>query len=118
MASVSEAEIASLFINTKLTLPIRHTLLELGHPQPPTPIQTDNSTAAAFVNETIKQKYSKTIDMRFYWLQDKTQQHKIHVFWRPKILNIGDYFTKHHPPHHHKYMRPIILHTYNSPSHI
>jgi hypothetical protein len=31
----------------------------LNHPQPPTPIQTDNLTAASVVNKTIKQKRSK-----------------------------------------------------------
>ena len=35
-------------------------------PQPPTPIQVDNSTAVGISNQTIKQKIPKAMDMRFY----------------------------------------------------
>ena len=46
MSSASEAEIEGLYMNAKLAIPMRTTLAELGHPQqPPTPTQTDNSTA-------------------------------------------------------------------------
>jgi hypothetical protein len=45
MSSAAEAELGGLFINAKTAVPIRTTLEELGHKQPPTPIQTDNSTA-------------------------------------------------------------------------
>ena len=45
MSSAAEAELGALFINAKLAIAIRHTLEELGHPQPQTPIQTDNKTA-------------------------------------------------------------------------
>ena len=38
MSSTSEAEIGGLYMNAKLAVPIRKTLAELGHPQPPTPI--------------------------------------------------------------------------------
>jgi hypothetical protein len=49
-------------------------LITLGHPQPPNPIQTDNSTANGILNSIVKQKWSKTIDMRFYWLRDHIDQ--------------------------------------------
>jgi len=42
---------------------MRHTLIEMGHPQPPTPLQTDNTTAVGIANDTIKQQYSKALDM-------------------------------------------------------
>ena len=66
MSSAAEAEIGATFLNSQETVPIRTTLAELGHPQPPTPIHVDNSTAAGFANNTIKQKRSQAIDMRFY----------------------------------------------------
>ena len=66
MASAAEAEIAALFMNAKQAVPMRQALIEMGHPQPPTKIKTDNSTASGFVNDTIKQNRSKAIDMRFY----------------------------------------------------
>jgi hypothetical protein len=65
LASAAEAKIGALFLNGQEALPIRVTLNELGHTQPATPMQTDNSTAAGFANDTIKQKRSKAIDMRF-----------------------------------------------------
>jgi hypothetical protein len=66
LSSASEAELATLFYNGKEGAPLRITLEELGHPQPPTPMMvTDNSTA----NESVKQKRSKAMDMRFYWIR-------------------------------------------------
>ena len=45
MSSAAEAELGALFINAKTAVSMRHTLEEMGHPQPRTPIQTDNKTA-------------------------------------------------------------------------
>ena len=39
-----EAELGALFINSKLATQLRHTLAKMGHPQPPMPVQIDNST--------------------------------------------------------------------------
>jgi hypothetical protein len=44
----------------------------MGHPQPSTPIQVDNTTAVGFANDTMKQKRPKAIDMRFYWVKCRT----------------------------------------------
>jgi hypothetical protein len=44
MSSIAEAELGALFINAKTAVSMRHTLKEIGHPQPPTPMQTDNKT--------------------------------------------------------------------------
>ena len=85
----------------------------MGHPQPPTPIQIDNTTAVGFANKTIKQRASKAIDMRFYWLQDRINQKQFVIYWSPGMNNLGDYHTKHHPAYHHKDMRPTILHSPN-----
>ena len=109
MASAAEAEIGASFLAAQESVPIRTCLEELGHPQPPTPIQVDNTTAAAFANGTLKQKRSKAIDMRFYWIQDRCQQDQFRIFWAPGAVNLGDYHTKHHPPTHHIKMRPKIL---------
>ena len=45
MSSAAAAELGALFINAREAVHIRNILEEMGHPQPPTPIQTDNSTA-------------------------------------------------------------------------
>ena len=72
MASAAEAETSATFHNGQEAVPIRTSSQELGHPQPPTPIRVDKYTAEGFANGAIKQKISKAIDMRFYWIQDHT----------------------------------------------
>jgi hypothetical protein len=94
--------------------PLRTTLPELGHKQPTTPLRTDNSTAYGILNETIEQKRSKSMDMKYYWLQDRVRQKQFDVYSRPGKDNLGDYHTKHHPAQHHQDMRPILLHQANS----
>jgi hypothetical protein len=98
----------------KLQPPLRTTLLELGHKQPATPLRTDNSTAYGILNENIKQKRSKSMDMKYYWLQYRVRQKQFDVYWRPGKDNLGDYRTNHHPAQHHQDMRPILLHQDNS----
>ena len=79
----------------------------MGHPQQATPLKTDNSTATGIANKTIKQKRSKAIDMRFYWLCDRVQQGMFDVYWAPGLNNLADYPTKHHSGKHHKTVRGI-----------
>jgi len=98
MTSAAEYEIGAAFTNAQSSLPIRQSLLDLGHPQPPTPICTDNSTANGFLNETIKSKLTKAIDTQFYWLIDRMHKNQFTVYWKPDDTNLGDYHSKHHPP--------------------
>ena len=109
VSSASEAEYGALFMNAKAALALRQALEDMGHKQPPTPIQTDNDTATGIANQSIKQKHSKTIDMRYHWIQDRIQQKQFNVYWQPGNTNLADYFTKHHAPSHHKSMRPVYL---------
>jgi hypothetical protein len=46
MPSAAKAEIEALYLNVKEVTIICTTLYEIGHPQPATPIETDNSTHA------------------------------------------------------------------------
>jgi hypothetical protein len=59
VASAAESEVGACFHNAQSGAPLRVTLTELGHIQPPTPLRTDNSTAFGILNETIKQKYKR-----------------------------------------------------------
>mmetsp|Transcript_2562 Transcript_2562/g.5252 ORF Transcript_2562/g.5252 Transcript_2562/m.5252 type:complete len:157 (-) Transcript_2562:130-600(-) len=65
MASAAEAEVGALYTNAQEAIAIRQCLIELGHPQPPTPMKMNNSTAQGILTGTIKQKQTKAIDMRF-----------------------------------------------------
>jgi hypothetical protein len=107
MSSAAEAEIGAVFINAKEGAVLRKTLEELGHPQPPTPMDTDNTTATGYSNGTIKQKRTKAMDMRFYWMKDRVKQGQFNVYWGQCFQNLADYFTKHHSTVHHKRMRDI-----------
>ena len=83
--------------------------------QPATPLQTDNSTASGIMNGTIKQRRSKAIDMRFYWLKDRVTQRMFKVYWAPGKVNLADYFSKHHPASHIKKIRKLYLNEPDSP---
>jgi hypothetical protein len=111
LSSAAEAEIAALFENAKKATILRTTLMEMGYPQPVTPIQTDNSTACSFANDTIKQQRSRAIDMCFYLVRDRVKQGHFHIYWGPGQFNLAAYYTKHHAAAHHQRMRPIYLHT-------
>ena len=88
------------------------TLEELGHPQPKegTPAFMDNSTSHGILTSTMRSKLSKAFDMRFHWIKDRIQQKQFQLIWRKGATNMADYFSKHHPPWHHKNMRYKYLH--------
>jgi hypothetical protein len=114
VASAAESEVGACFQNTQSGAPLRVTLAELVHIQPATPLRTDNSTAFGILSETINQKRSKAMDMRYLWLTDRVRQKQFDVYWRPGREHLGDYHTKHHSARHHKDMRGLILHQANS----
>jgi hypothetical protein len=115
MSSAAEAEIGAVFINAKEGAVLRKTLEELGHKQPPTPVETDNNTATGYSNGTIKQKWTKAMDMRFYWIKDRVKQGQFKIYWGPGFQNLADYFTKHHLPAHHKRIRDVYIHANERP---
>lgn len=109
LASAAEAKIGALFENGQEAAALRTILSDMGHPQGPTPIKTDNSTAYGITNSTVKQKRSRAMDMRFYWVRDRVQQGQFQVYWQPGSDNLADYFTKHHPTSHHRKIQDVYL---------
>ena len=61
----------------------------------------DNAVTNGFIHKNIKQKRSKSWDMRYHWLRDKNLHKQFRYYWAKGEENEGDYFTKHHPPKHH-----------------
>jgi hypothetical protein len=94
VAAASEAEYAALFMNGQNAIAIGNTLADLGYPQDPILVVTDNTTAESLANESAKIKRSKSIDMRYHWVRDKCRQKLLNVVWRTKIGNKADLFTK------------------------
>ena len=113
MSSAMEAEVAAAYENAKEACPMRQTLEELGHKQPPTPLQVDNAAAVGFANGTTKPRRSKAIDMRFHWVADRVRQGQFVVYWAPGNKNWADYVTKHHPASHHLLMRPTFFESHH-----
>ena len=57
MTSAAEAELGALFLNCQDAVTIRITIEEMGHSQPPTPVQVDNSTALGITTATVCPSY-------------------------------------------------------------
>jgi hypothetical protein len=103
VSSAAEAECSGCFRSAQTAIPIRIALKELGHPQPKTPLKTNNSTAAGFANKSIRR------DMRYHWLRDRVAQEQFRIFWEKGLTNLADYFTKHHAPSHHIETQPKYI---------
>ena len=109
MSSAAEAELGALCINARKAAPCQSLLKELGHKQPPTPIQTSNSTALKVVSRNILPHRLKAMDMRFWWLRNRKSQDQFRYYWRSGPTNRGNYFTKHHCSAHRTKKRPEFL---------
>ena len=59
----ASAEIGARFINTLQAIPARRLLEEIGHKQPPTPTQTDNTTAIGFITKNLNPNMTRAEDM-------------------------------------------------------
>jgi hypothetical protein len=88
---------------------IRIILYKMGHKQPPTPLQTDNSMAESVVNGKVQPNKMKAMEMRFHWLQDRECQEQFRMYWRPCRMMYADYWTKHHPAKHHQNIQKEFL---------
>jgi hypothetical protein len=109
VSSAADAEIGALFINARQAVPARMAAEELGHPQPPTPVQTDNTTALGFANKNLQPKVTKSTDMKNWWIRDREAQEQFRFYWAPGLTNDADYFTKHFCEAHHREKRPRFL---------
>jgi hypothetical protein len=110
MSSAAKAELGAMYINACKAVEERIILDAMGHKQPATPIQVDNSMAEGIVNKRVQPKRTKAMDMHFHWLRDcSINQKQFQFYWRPGPTNHADYWTKHHPAAHHCNMRPVFL---------
>eukprot|EP00957_Ditylum_brightwellii_P025529 1930190-Ditylum_brightwellii.AAC.1 len=81
MALMAEVEIGALYSHTRKGKELHLALTKMGHPQPPSPVLTDNSTACGIINTTV---------------HNRCAQGHLLVYWVPGKDNLADYHTKRH----------------------
>ena len=109
MASATESELGGQFENCQTETSMITALSEMGHPQPPKIMETDNTSANSIDYGTEKQKISRAIDKKFYWVGDKIRQNHFHTIWKEVNKNLTDHVTKHHPIWQQRIFKPIHL---------
>ena len=104
----------ALYINARKGVEECNILEEMGHLQPPTPVQTDNLTADSIVNLRVQPKRTKAMDMCFHWLRDRgVNQKQFKFYWCLGTLIRADYWMKNHSPSNHCHMQSEILTPYD-----
>jgi hypothetical protein len=78
-SSVQEAKYAGVFAAARLADEERRIIHNLGYSQPPTLLLCDNEYAVGLASKTMTPRLSKSIDMRFHWLQDRIQRGQFRV---------------------------------------
>lgn len=110
VAFAGEAEYGSLFTLAQKAEFSRTILAALGHPQPATTIYCDNRCAVGLANDTIKQRRSKCVDMRYHWIRDRVRQGHFRVLWLSGKIILADFFTKALPVHRHQELMKQLVH--------
>jgi hypothetical protein len=105
---VAEAEYAGVYAAARIAVDERRILHNMGHPQPATTIFCDNEVAIGLANNTVTPKMSKSLDMRFHWLQDRVRQGQFRVIFVAGLQNLADFFTKALPVARHLALAPFI----------
>ena len=99
VASVAEAEYAALFMLAQEGEYLRRVLDDMRYPQAPTLILCDNQCAVGLATNSLKAKRTKSIDMRYHWIQNRVH---FQVAWRRGEHNLADFFTEALSVHPHQ----------------
>jgi hypothetical protein len=120
---VAEAGYAAAFGDGQVLSELSVTLANLGHLQLSLPpLFIDNECAIGLATSTVRQKKSKSIDMRLDWLMDRVTQKLFHLCFIPGVINPSDFFTKilsfyrhiaalpflHGTPYHPPSIHPVV----------
>ena len=74
LSSATEAEVGANIYGCQDAVPLHNTLADLGHVQGATLIITYNEFCEGILNNTVKQRRSKAMDMQFYWVKYRIAQ--------------------------------------------
>ena len=94
VTSAAEAETHGVYHNTIIAINICTILNAMEHPQPSTPIQTDNSTTEGFVNKTMTLKKFKIIGYALKFSSRQRNPKVKKLYWGKGKNNNANYFTK------------------------
>ena len=61
---MSEADIGAMYVNSREDVPAQQSLNEMGHRQPRTPMQTDNTAAHSAVTNNVQPKGTNAMDTK------------------------------------------------------
>ena len=86
-------------------VPLQKTLIEMGWPQNPSPVQTYNTTTEGVVNVTIVANKLKSMDLQFHWLRCLEARNQFRFYWYKGPNNWANYITRHHPTVFHESKR-------------
>ena len=71
-------------------IPLWNTLMEMGWPQPPSPVQCNNSTYIGVTNKIMVNRLLKSMDMRRWWLRCHYSQDHFRYYRAPGNQNLAD----------------------------
>ena len=109
LSSATETEVGTTFYGCQYVVPLRNTFTNLGHVQGATLIITDNECCEGILNNTVKKRRLKAMDIRFYRVKCRMAQGQFKLLWQSGRENLADYFTKLHAKVHHKITRPLYV---------
>ena len=101
-------KIASEFDNEQDLTITRRALIEIPHLQPPTLVQVENTTSMIFIKGTLKEKRTKSMDMKHHRLKDRQEQKEFQFHWRLGKCDLVDPFIKHYSSKEHLRFRKIF----------
>ena len=114
ITSAAKAELGALFLNCKQAIIFQLALEEMGHPQPPTTIHCNNSTAVDIAKNTVKRQQYQSMVMRFFEVADAIEQGKFDIKYYPGKENLAVYKSKYYIGAHHTAVHPWYLHKLTS----
>jgi hypothetical protein len=94
VSSAGKAEYGMAFMNGQCGVQLVNMATAMGHVMPPITMLCDNNFAIGLTTDTIKQRRSKSIDMRFHWLRDRIRQDQFTIQYLATNCILADFFTK------------------------
>ena len=90
MSLAVESESRAIYINACEFVQQIISPIEMGHPQPITPMYTNNLAAHSVVMKNINPRRTKAMDINFHWLRCQDSQGEFRYYWQQAKQNLAD----------------------------